>query len=188
MGSPPTKMESGPSKMMETVIGILIPSACREEVMGDLHERGRCPRRYVIEAARTVPMVILSRIRRTTAVRMLLLETYVLYLSFVIAARTSRNAWLLSEPYGYLRLALPVVAALLVLTLVDAYVSPGRRVVLGVASAFCAILFQSWLLSANPKLALPPSLMFLGACGSVPFLLLIRTLFGPGNHRTTGAG
>ena len=58
-------MASGPPKTFEALVAVVIPPACREEVLGDLHERYRSTRRYGLDVASTVPLVILSRIQRT---------------------------------------------------------------------------------------------------------------------------
>jgi len=59
-------MHSGPSKTAEAIVAIFVPPACREEVLGDLHERYRSPGQYAMDAVRTVPFVVYSRILRTS--------------------------------------------------------------------------------------------------------------------------
>ena len=58
-------MHAGPSKTAEAIVAVFVPPACREEVLGDLHERYRFPLQYGLDALRTVPLVIISKIRRT---------------------------------------------------------------------------------------------------------------------------
>jgi hypothetical protein len=169
---------------METVVRWLIPPACREEVLGDLHERYECPRQYLIEAVRTVPLVILSRIRRTTDRGLLLLEALALFLALVTAARLLAGASFLTDHQGYLKLAVLVVMALLALVLVDAYAPQDWRMILGPIAGLCAMLAQF----GNPELALPSFRMIL--LGSLAGMLLVgalRLIFGPDDHRTTGA-
>ena len=79
-------MMPGPSRFAEAVVGLLLPPACREHVLGDLHERYQSPQQYWPEAIRTVPLVILSRIRRTTDIVVLLMEICTTYMSFFVAA------------------------------------------------------------------------------------------------------
>ena len=55
---------SRPPKALETIAGLLIPRASREQVLGDLHERYRSPVQYISDVVRTVPWVIASRLRR----------------------------------------------------------------------------------------------------------------------------
>ena len=119
-------MRSGPSKGAERAVGLLIPPACREEVLGDLHERYMGPSRYFADALTTVPLVILARIRRTTDASVALMEALVLYLAFVGAAKY-RDDTLLESPWGLARLAIPSAVTLLFLALHDAYAGPGRR-------------------------------------------------------------
>lgn len=186
MGSPTAA--PGPSQIMEAIIGFFIPPACREEVLGDLHERFQDRRRYILEALRTVPMVIWSRIRRTTEPGVLLLEAFALYLSFAGTALAMGNGRFLTEQTGYLRLTLPVLMALVSLVLVDAYVRTERRPLLGAITGFCATITQARLQATNLELAFPSFRMVLIA--SLAGMLLVtglRLLFAPDNNRTTGA-
>ena len=49
-------MKPGPPKTFEALVAVLVPPACREEVLGDLHERYGSPRQYGLDAASTVPL------------------------------------------------------------------------------------------------------------------------------------
>src|ERR1700761_6294141 len=113
-----------PSKLAEAFVAVVLPPACREEVLGDLRERYRSPGQYALDALSTAPLVILSRIRRTTSSEMLLLQSILFYLSFVGAAWW-QGGELLREDEGLARLAIPASLALLGLVLHDAYARPG---------------------------------------------------------------
>src|SRR5260370_6368150 len=102
-----------PPGLLEGMVGLLIPPASRENVLGDLQERYRSPGQYVVDALSTVPMVAFSRIRRTTDPQILLMEAFALYLAFVTAAWSGDQALLTGE-WGLLRLSLPPAVALLV--------------------------------------------------------------------------
>jgi hypothetical protein len=78
-------MSSGPSRTAEGIIAAIVPPACREEVVGDLHERYRSQGRYALDALRTVPLVIVSRIRRTADPQILVIQAFVLYLSVSVS-------------------------------------------------------------------------------------------------------
>lgn len=67
-------MYSGPSKAAEAIAALFVPPACREEVLGDLRERCSSPRQYAVDALRTIPLVIISRIRRTADPQVLLIQ------------------------------------------------------------------------------------------------------------------
>jgi hypothetical protein len=188
MGSAPPEVEPGPPKMIEKAIGLLIPPACREEVLGDLQERCAGSRKYMGEAVRTVPLVVLSRIRRTTDPGLLLLEAMALYLAFVSSVVFFGDASFLLEPNAYLRLAVPVVLALEALVLADAYATAGKRTVAGLLAALCAILVESLAAAANPNWAVPLFLVIFGACTGLLLVAALRLLFAPGDNRTTGAG
>ena len=43
-------MNSGLSKTAEAIVAVFVPPACREEVLGDLHERYRSPGQYGVDA------------------------------------------------------------------------------------------------------------------------------------------
>ena len=79
-------MNRGPSKAVEAIVAVFVPPACREEVLGDLHERYRSPLPYAWEALCTAPLVIASRVRRTTDPQVLLMQAFALYMSFLGAA------------------------------------------------------------------------------------------------------
>jgi hypothetical protein len=79
-------MYSRPSKIAEAVVSVLVPPACREEVVGDLHERFKSPLQYAADALHTVPLVIISRMRRTADPQILVVQAFALYMSFLGAA------------------------------------------------------------------------------------------------------
>jgi hypothetical protein len=67
-------MRSEPSKIAEAIVAFFVPPACREQIVGDLHERYHSPRQYACDAFLTVPLVISSRIRRTTDAHVFMLQ------------------------------------------------------------------------------------------------------------------
>ena len=60
------KVETCPPKVIERVVQLLIPPASREHVLGDLSERYESTRQYLVDALRTLPFVVVSRVRRTS--------------------------------------------------------------------------------------------------------------------------
>jgi hypothetical protein len=184
-------MYSGPSKTAEAIVALLIPPACREEVLGDLHERYTSPRQYGTDALCTVPLVIVSRIRRTADPQVLLMQAFVLYVSFLGAAWFKDGA-LLQEQWGLLRLAVPAGMALLGLILEDAYARPGQRsplkVVRGPVFALgLAFLSQGVLRAGGPDLAVPGWIMFYGCAMSLLLSSAVRMLFPPATEQLQGA-
>jgi hypothetical protein len=185
-------MHSAPPKTVEKIIGFLIPPASREEVLGDLFERCTSSGQYMLEALQVLPMVILSRIRRTADPQVLLMEALALYLSYMGAAWYQDRAFLYQDR-GYLRLAIPAAMILLGLILEDAYASPGKRsplmqmrgliLGLGVAS-----LSQVVLSAGNRALALPPWIMLDGSAICLLLASVVRILFPPVTDRPVGAG
>ncbi len=74
-------LETRPPVLIDAVLRALIPPACREHVVGDLWERYRSPRHFVFDAARTIPFVILSQIRRTSTLAGVVIHLFLLFVS-----------------------------------------------------------------------------------------------------------
>jgi len=183
-------MNAGPSKAIEAIVAVFVPPACREEVLGDLHERYSSPRQYVFDALSTVPLVILSRIRRTADPQVLLIQAFGVYLSFLGAA-WFREAAILREPWGLLRLAIPAVMAMLGLILEDAYASPGLRSPLRLARGPLlglgfALGSQAVFWAGEPDLAVPRWIFFYGCAMSLLLSTAVRVLFAPVTDRLQG--
>jgi hypothetical protein len=188
MGAEPPKVAPRPPRAIEFLAGIVLPPACRESVLGDLHERYTSPAQYIRDAISVVPWVIASRIARTTDPRLLLLEAFALYLAFATSARLAAGPKFLDQWNAYLRLALPVVAALAATVLVDAYASAEKRLFYGPASIFGALWLQFVSTAATSDWGLPSQVRLYGSVLGVLLVAALRALFLPGDHRTTGAG
>ena len=183
----PPKVEPGPPKVIEVLVWFLLPPACRESVVGDLHERYRSLPQYVWDAVWSVPLVIASRIKRTTDAGLLLLEGLALYLAFVTSGRFADDAQFLHQPKAYVRLAFPVVAALLAVVLLDAYASKQNGLVYGPVAAMVGIWIQLKLTAAHPAWALPPHVLVYATGLGLLLVGSLRIFFWEGDHRTTGA-
>lgn len=184
--------KGAPSKAAEAVLGLLIPPACREQVLGDLHERYTGPAQYFGDALSAVPCVIISRIRRTTDPQVLLMEAFALYLSFVGVARISGQSAFLFEPWGLVRLAIPTAVVLVALVLADAYADPAKRsrVKPMVQTALCigfAFLSQATFWATDPDLAVPARIMLYGAGISLVLVSALRVFFPKDDNRPRGA-
>ena len=185
------RQHRAPPKAIETIVAILIPPASREEVLGDLHERCTSTVQYVLDALGVLPLVIMSRIRRTTDSQVVLMQAFVLYLSYLGAAWFQDKS-LLREDRALLRLAITPALILAFVILEDAYASPGKRsslktmrgLILGIVAAW---LVQLMLTSMHSALALPPLIEFAGS--SVCLLLgsAVRLFFPPITDRPAGA-
>jgi hypothetical protein len=170
-------------KPIERIVGFFIPPACRQEVLGDLHERYQSTTRYAGDALTTVPLVILSRIRRTTDPVVFLMEAIVLYSSYLAAAFFLDKS-LLTDALGFSRLGLPIAISLLVLVLADAYADPKNRSplkpMLGAAlGAAFAWLSQAVLVAGNADFALPRWIMIAGSSAGLLLVSALRLLFAP---------
>jgi len=173
-------------KAAEAIVAILLPPACREEVLGDLHQRYRSPLQYGLEALQTVPLVIISRIRRTADPQLLLLQILALFVSFFGTAWLAGGA-LLRAPWGPLRLAIPVAVALVGLILEDAYAKPGwrapRKLTRGpVIGLGLALLWQGMLWALHSDFVLPRWIMLYGCAMGLLLSSAVRILFPPGHQ------
>jgi len=179
-----------PSKQAELLLGILIPPACREEVLGDLYERYRSPLRYAWDAICIVPLVILSRIRRTSDPLVVLTQSLALYTSFLCAARIA-SPKLLVEPWGLLRLAAPVFVTLAGIALDDAYAHPSRPSALGpIRAALTGIGLALWsqvlLWAGASEFSIPYATMAYGCALSLLLATGVRILFPPAGNQLRG--
>ncbi len=113
-------MKPSPPKLTEKIVATLIPEPCREVVLGDLHERFTNGRRYIADAAAVVPLVIVSRIRRTSDPETLLIEALSMYLSYLAAASYVDRTFL-SQEWSLIRLTIPPALSLLLFVMADAY-------------------------------------------------------------------
>ena len=184
-------MASRPSRIAEAIVSILLPPACREEVLGDLHERYRSPLQYGLDALCTVPMVIASRIRRTADAQVATIQALSIYAAFLGAAKFGDHALLESE-WGLLRLAAPAVMILLGLILEDAYsCSPhggSLKLVRGpVAGLGLALLSQTVLRAARSGVELPFRTALYGYAMSLLLSSATRMLFPPVTAQLQGA-
>jgi len=80
-------LETRPPVLIDAVVRALIPPACREHVIGDLWERYRSPRQFVLDAVRTIPFVVASQIRRTSTLAGIVIHAFILFVSFGTGAR-----------------------------------------------------------------------------------------------------
>jgi hypothetical protein len=163
--------------VIEKIVGMFIPPACREEVLGDLREKNDGAQLFLYDALRTIPFVILSRVRRTTDSVVLLMEAFCCYVSFLAVALVAQPSMLAARE-GWLRLAIPGAIALAVLVIADAYANPRKksvlRPVLAVALAFACV----FLVHAIRPL-MPGMMLAVGSGMSLMLLLALRMLFPP---------
>jgi hypothetical protein len=181
---------SAPPRAIQAVVALFIPPACREEVLGDLQERCASPAKYCVDAIGAVPLVILSRIRRTADPQLLLMQAFVLYLSFYGAAWFKAPA-LLYEPWALARLAIPGGVTLLGLLLEDAYARPGHRSPLRLVRGpllglVWALLSQAVLLAGHSRLTLPLWILLYGSVMGLLLTSALRMLFSPRSSSPQG--
>jgi chromate transport protein ChrA len=175
-------MKPAPSKFAEAVVGAFLPPSCREDVLGDLYERYTGPLGYAIDAVRTVPLVIASRIRRTGDPEVVLIEALVMYLSYLAAAWYMDSAFL-ADDRGLMRLAIPAAITLIALVLWNAFSNAAnhsrRRPML------CAALGTAIALLSQ---AAPPLILVFGGITSAVLLSSVQIMFPPVTKRRQNAG
>jgi len=57
-------METRPPRLIERIVERLLPSSCRDEILGDLHERYRSPAQYFLDAVSVLPFAIVCHLKR----------------------------------------------------------------------------------------------------------------------------
>ncbi|MDE3196026.1 MAG: hypothetical protein KGN84_06775 [Acidobacteriota bacterium] len=170
-------MTRGPSRLAESLIALLIPPACREEILGDLYECYRSPARYFLSAIRILPFVIASRIRRTAGIQAVLMEAVSLYAGFLGAALMAK------APADAGLLAIPAAVAILVIRVEDAYARPGGRSAYalsrGPAMGLALSLWVTWAW-------LPHKVALLGFALGLIVSSGVRVLFAPAPGQLRG--
>ena len=183
---------SHPPKIIETIAGLLLPRACREQVLGDLHERYVSPFQYTLDVVRTLPFAVASQIRRRSSLQSILSDALAIYVPFLVSAiLLTGRAFLTADPPGWIRLAIPTLIAVMALVLRDTYAATGKGsspsagpdAIFGVA---CALLSQLLLAVVGLNLLLPrPSLI---GGGSLALLaLVIARFYGSGREEGLSA-
>lgn len=174
----------GPPKILEDLAKILIPPACREEVLGDLYERYKSPAQYLGDLVSTLPFVILSRVMRITDIRLLVMDALVVYGSFLAAAWYVTRR-LVTQEGGLVRLTIPSGLTLLGLLISEAFTPPLTRPAsdwirsYGVKLGVVALCKLSGLATVADFYGLVLSLMLVSAA---------RLMFAPDTRQPQGAG
>lgn len=162
---------NGPPERLEWLVQILIPPAAREAVAGDLRELYRSPPQYIAMAARTIPFVLISHIRRNANPPVLAIQGFFLFCCLMATSLVPAN------PAGR-ALAIFLSALLLIaMLLADAYQgqsppSPKRAIIETIvvtASVVVFVLRELFALRAAHRL--PASQFGLFMWAIVPFTM-----------------
>ncbi len=177
---------------IESVVRRLLPPACREHVLGDLHERNKSPLRYVTDFLSVLGPVITSRIRRTTDFEVFLMEAFAVYLSYSVAAWYLGQHGFLYGGLGFARLTIPTTLAAVGLLISNAYSdlekqSPAKAMMQAGGSLALAFLGQAVLFDTVRGLAVPFAVMLFGSCTAFFLVSALRMLFPPMPKRPTFA-
>jgi len=175
-------------KHLETIVRLLLPPASREHVLGDLHERYKSRKSYLVDALLVLPAVITSRIRRTTDVQVFLMEALTVYVSFTAAAWYLGQPGFLYEHAGSVRLVAPTILAGVALLLCNAYSDPERKSfskpILQTAGSLALAFFgQAVVFDTQQSLAVPFPIMLYGSVLAFFLVSSLRMLFPPVQSR-----
>jgi hypothetical protein len=177
-------MPSCPPKILEDLAKILIPPACREEVLGDLYERYKSPSQYLADLLSTLPFLILGRIRRTTSVWLLLMDALIIYGTFLAVAWFLARGLVTTEG-GLVRLAIPSGLTLVTLLIGDAFPVPRRRPASGWIRS---LLIGLPLIALCDVVGLETAANLFGYFLSVVLVSLARVMFELHTGQPLGAG
>lgn len=179
-------MESGPPEIIEAIAWLLLPPACREEVLGDLSERYSSLSQYLLEAVEAILCVIYSRICRTTDGVVALMELGTMYTALILAAWWLNPAFLLSG-HCFASLAIPPAIVVLAIIVGDAYSVPGRRwpfkPILAPAIGFALASIAQAILGGW---ALPETVFAWGGMTGLLCVSVLRVAFPPLYERPLG--
>ena len=159
--------------------------ASREHVLGDLHEKCKSPRQYLIDATSVLGPVIISRIRRTTDVQVFFMEVIAVYLSFSAAAWWLDQKGLLFDHAGFACFAMPTTVTAIGLLMCNAYADPEKEVSVrrsmlqSVGCLALAFFGQAVIFDACRSFSVPFGVMLYGSCVSVVLICTLRMLFPP---------
>ncbi len=110
-----------PPRCLEWLVGLAIPSASREYVLGDLHERYTSLLRYLMDAASAAPAAILGSLRRSTPLPFVLLEFLLICASMVLAGFWAKASLMGPVPLSLKKSAAAALYLTVVLAGRDAY-------------------------------------------------------------------
>jgi hypothetical protein len=176
-----------PPEIIEDAVGWLLPPACREEVLGDLCEQYVDAARYAVNMLTVAPRVIVSQIRRNTDARVFLATSCAICYSFAsgLADFSLRSFLMHADPLTLLRLAIPAIAALLVLLVRNGYSDSEERrlraITLDVAVAMGVAALTQFALLATLRfdLMLPRWCPSTGTVMGWLFAIVLRAIFPP---------
>lgn len=165
-----------PPVWLEKIVLGLIPPSARETVAGDLCETYVTPRQYAREALRTVPLVILSQMRRNLNLPALLLQTGLVYFCLgPIGASLALPVLLLNDTYQPINRPCPKRALRAAILIASAALVLLQAASLTMGAAIRADLDRTtWM-----------TLLFLGPMLSPLMGLLRAGLIVDGDHRTS---
>ncbi|HEY3825225.1 MAG TPA: hypothetical protein VGL82_11750 [Bryobacteraceae bacterium] len=171
-------MSAGPPGILERIVALLLPPACREEVLGDLREKYTGILQYIGLAMNVVPSVIWSRIRRTADAPSVLTEGMLVYASY-LAAAWYVNSTLPMRQGELFRLAVPAVLFVALVIIEGAWTPTGQK---SPARFLIEVTAGSLFIFLCTIRMLPETLNLIGACASLLLVSAVRLLFRSGSN------
>ena len=140
-----TEPLKAPPPLLEGFVGALVPPAAQEAVMGDLFELYQSPLQYVVSAARTIPFVLASQIRRQANIPVMIFQ------ALASCACFSGIFLSLHQPFVMTNLLLVTAATMAVALAFDVYrddkpTSENRAALGAIITAVVAVAYAYYVL------------------------------------------
>ena len=175
----PETVEAGPPALIEAVVRVLTPPACREHVLGDLWERYRSPSQYLSDAMRTVPFVLASQIRRTVSAPLLAFQAISVFVTFAGPSLTPVRSAVAAT------LAAVAILAVRQAYRLEAPQWPKGPAMDALAAASGAVLFSILLQIAMPRRDVAPVAALDSGAGALLLVFFANVLWA---SRVSGRG
>jgi hypothetical protein len=171
-------MEARPHPLAERLVAWLLPPACREHVLGDLHERYVSAGQYVRDAILTVPYAIWGQVRRTTSPMSAGAQAGAVYVAFLAAGAVAGSGP--AEPsLASAGAGLAALSALVVVALRDAWAGRTARAATGLSldaalGLTAAAAVQAILQMLGARIAFAPAAVSFACAIGLPLLGGVR--------------
>jgi hypothetical protein len=173
-------MEARPHPLAERLVAGLLPPACREHVLGDLHERYVSTGQYVRDAILTVPFAVWGQVRRTTSAMSAVAQAGAVYVAF-LAASAGVGLGPVEPGLASAGAGLAALSALVVVALRDAWAGRGaqpttRLVLDAVLGMTAAAVVHAILQTFDARVAFAPAAVSFACATGLPLLGGVRVI------------
>jgi hypothetical protein len=134
-----------PPPLLEGFVGALVPPAAQEAIMGDLFELYQSPLQYMVSAARTIPFVLVSQIRRQANIPAMIFQALASSACFIGILLS------LHQPIVMTNLLLVIAATIVVALILDVYrndkpTSENRAALAAIITAIAVVAYAFYVL------------------------------------------